>query len=549
MRILFTLLFFTICHVHVHAQEKATYLILFKDKANSNYSLSKPEDFLSERAILRRKKQNISIIENDVPVNENYIASVKNTGAFFKFPSKWFNGIVVDATPAQLIAIQSLPFYKGIELNLPIGAISSTHQKQVGAFKEVSIQTTPADYGAMYEQMAALGIPELHTQGYTGKGLLIAVMDDGFTNANQVEFYKHLFDGNQIVDTYDFHNLSHDIYSSGSHGFEVLSTIAAYVPGKLAGAAYQANFALYRTENSLIEAPLEEVAWLAAAERADSLGADVISSSLGYNYFAGAFNTPAYNYTYANMDGKTAIISKAARLASRKGILVVNAAGNEGAQAWKYIVVPADVDSVLSVGSVTRQLTYSSFSSIGPTATGMIKPDVTTIGTSATIGKANGSISSSSGTSFSAPQIAGMAAILWQAYPSLTAQQIIAALKKSGSQSTSPDNYLGYGIPNTERAQKIIQKEYLVLGIEDMHKYPIMLAPNPIETEINLKFPAVYANQWARITLISSSGFVLFSEPFKGSEHLTIPTPSIPTGIYLLKIEGDNFKQTIKFIK
>jgi serine protease AprX len=548
MRILFTLLLFIIFPFSVHAQQKAAYLILFKDKSNSKYLISKPQDFLSERAISRRIKQNIQIRENDLPVNETYVEEVKKTGALIKYPTKWFNGIVVEATLEQLVAIQNLPFYKGIELNLPIGP-TTTSQKLVSSATNTKIQTTPEDYGAMYEQMALLGIPELHQAGYAGRGMLIAVLDDGFANANQVEFYKHLFARNQIIDTYDFHNLSPDVYTSGSHGFEVLSTMAAYLPGKLAGAAYEANFALYTTENTRIEAPIEEVAWLAAAERADSLGADVISSSLGYNYFDGAFNSPAYNYTYNNMDGQTAIISKAARLASRKGILVVNAAGNEGNQAWKYIVAPADVDSVLSVGSVTRQFTYSSFSSIGPTSTGILKPDLSTIGTGAIVGKTNGNISSSSGTSFSTPQIAGMASILWQAYPSLTAQQIIGALKKSGSQYGQPDNLLGYGIPNVERAQKIIQKEYLILGVEDLNRHPIILAPNPIENEIQLKFPSVYTNQSVHITLISSGGMVIFNKEFKASELLTIPTPSIQTGIYFLKIKGINFNETIKFLK
>jgi serine protease AprX len=528
------------------------YLLLFKDKANSPFSISKPTDFLSDRAISRRAKQGIQINESDLPVNPAYINAIKQTGALVIFPSRWFNGVVLEATNAQLEEIQKLPFYKGIELNLPIANLTTKSPgiERIGAVTEKFATNEELDYGRMREQLALLGIDQLHQRSLRGENMLIAVFDNGFAGANERDFFKHIFDEKRLVDSYNFHTRQANVFASGTHGHNVLSFIAAYKPGTVIGAAFKASFALYTTENDLVESPYEEVTWLIAAERADSLGVDVINSSLGYYEFEREFNTPAYNYPYSSMDGKTTIISRAARYASRKGMLVVNAAGNQGNNAaWKYILAPADVDSVLSVGATDYMRNYASLSSIGPNAAGQQKPDVAAVGQGAIFGNASGGASSGNGTSYASPQIAGLAAVLWQAYPTLTAQQIMDALKKSGHQAAKPDNKLGYGVPDVKRAEAIIQAESPVLSIEKEGLHAIVLSPNPAQDLLMLEFPSHLVGKKGDIAIILPNGKLLSNSSETIRTQVTVNTSHLEAGLYILRLQIKKQVRSFKFLK
>jgi serine protease AprX len=532
------------------AQSYPRYLVLFKDKSNSPFSISKPSEFLSPRAISRRSRQNIAVTENDLPVNPAYITAIQATGAKAIFPSRWFNGLVVEASEGQLAAIKKLSFYKGIELSLPIANLTA---KSPGVERSVATnekfeKTEELDYGRMRDQLALLGVDVLHDKGFHGENMLIGVLDNGFAGADGLEFYKPLFDEKRILDTYDFLSRDTDVYDSGDHGLHVLSTIAAYLPGTMIGAAFKATFVLYATESDYIEAPYEEVTWLMGAERADSIGVNVINSSLGYYSFDGEFDTPDYNHPFSAMDGKTTIISRAARYATRKGILVVNAAGNEGANGWGKIVAPADVDSVLSVGATNYLRDYAGFSSKGPNAAGQLKPDIAAVGAGAIIGNANGAASNGSGTSYSSPQIAGLATILWQAYPYLTAQQIISVLKRSGHQAANPDTLLGYGVPDVIRAEKIIASEP-VLGVEKEELKQMVLSPNPAQKSILLTFPSSLTGQKASVSVLLPNGSAISDTKETLKEQLRLNTENLTPGLYMLRIQVKEQVRAMKFIK
>lgn len=542
----FTLLFSFVSLIS-EAQSQPRYLVLFKDKTNSPFSVSKPEAFLSERAISRRTRQNVPITSDDLPVNPSYITQVNQTGAKVIFPTKWFNGVLVEASEAQLTAIKALSFFKSVELNRAISESGAAGVARKNGMLDKLGTTEDLDYGRMRAQLVLLGADQLHNKGFHGENQLIAILDAGFNRSNELSYLKHIFDENRVVDTQDFVARDGNVYNDHWHGNAVLSTIAAYQPGSMIGVAYKAQFALYRTENAETESPYEEVTWLAGAERADSLGADVINTSLGYF----EFDDPTLSYTYADMDGKTTIISRAARYATRKGIIVVNAAGNEGNGSWKYITAPADVDSVLTVGACNYDKSYAALSSIGPNAAGQLKPDVAAVGSGTVIGNnvGTGSVSTGSGTSFASPQIAGLAAILWQAHPNLNAQDIIRVLKESGNQAANPDNLLGYGVPDMTEAEEIIEKEYPVLGTEPDFLSSIELAPNPVANNITLRVPSYWNGKNVRFNVLSSGGKTLVSSNQSLMELTIIPTEQLSTGLYLLQIVSGDSQRIMRFIK
>ncbi|WP_439554826.1 S8 family peptidase [Dyadobacter sp.] len=546
-----TLLYFLLISNLAFAQSAPRYLVLFKDKAGSPFSIAEPGKYLSERAIARRNRQSIPVTTADLPVNPTYLAAVKATGAKVIYPSRWFNGALVEASATQLDAIKKLAFYKGIELNLPVANIGSQSPgiERTAGTREKFETAEDINYGNMNAQLALMGVPGIHAKGFHGEGMLVAVMDNGFSNGNLVPFLEQLRSEKRIVDSHDFVARDGNVFNDGSHGLHVLSTMAAYQPGTMVGGAFKASYALYQTEHNQGESPYEEITWLLAAERADSLGVDVINTSLGYYSFEGAFDNDDYNYTYEDMDGKTTIISRAARIATRTGMLVVASAGNEGNNAWRYITAPADVDSVLTVGATMYDRSYASLSSIGPNAAGVQKPDVAAVGVGAIVGNVAGNPSSSNGTSFSSPLIAGLATILWQAHPNITAQQLIYALKKSGHNAANPNNMLGFGVPDAAKAEEIIAAEFGPLGLESSSISNILLMPNPVVTDLTLTIPATLAGKIARVRIFNMNGTARYDNRERLTTTHIVRADQLPTGLYVLSVEADDQKQVVKFIK
>jgi len=550
-KILFLLICTLFLGTTVFAQNNPRYLILYKDKTGTPFSADKPTDFLSQRSVARRTKQNIPVTVNDLPVNPAYVTAIRQTGASVIYSSRWFNGSLVEASAAQLEQIKKLNFYKGIELDLPVANLTlpSSGVVRTEAVRNKFETTEDLDYGRMRDQLVLMGVDILHQRGIHGENMIIAVLDNGFSQGNQVPFLKPLFDEKRIIDTQDFIGREANVYNDGTHGLHVLSTMAAYLPSTMIGAAFKATYALYRTESDAIESPYEEITWLIAAERADSLGADIINSSLGYYNFDGEFNTPAYNYTYDDMDGKTTIISRAARFASRKGMVVTNSAGNEGSNSWRYIVAPADVDSVLTVGAVNYDRSYALLSSIGPNAAGQRKPDVAAVGAGAVIGNVSGTVSTANGTSFSSPLMAGFCAVLWQAYPNLTAQQLISVVKKSGHLAAAPDNRLGYGVPSVTAADQIMATEYGPLGTEKDLLSTIILSPNPTEKDLILTIPETLVGKKASVQIIGASGNTLSGYNIRLEKQTNVNVTFLSTGLYVLNLKIGTMERSLKFIK
>jgi serine protease AprX len=521
-------------------QTTRKYLVLLRDKANSPYSVNKPDQFLSQRSILRRQKQQISVLERDLPVNPTYLTQLQQTGAKIWFPSRWLNAVLVEATDATIATIQKLSFVKGLEFGRSLANARISAETTVSTTSQFSKfgEVQPLNYGSSQAQIEQLGADKMHQQGYHGEGMLIGVLDAGFQNANRLTFLKPLFDEKRVVATYDFVRKETSVYEDDSHGLSCLSAIAATADGQLYGTAYKASFILLRTEDANSESRIEEANWLFGAEYADSAGVDVISSSLGYS----EFDDVSTNYTYQNMDGKTALSTRAAQIATATGMVVVVAAGNEGSNSWHYLTAPSDAVSVLAIGAVTQTGQRASFSSFGPSADGRVKPDLAARGQGTIVGYPSGTVASGNGTSFATPLIAGLAASFWQSHPRLTASQVTASLRRSGSQYTTPDDMLGYGIPNFERASTIAEVYSQLL-----------VYPNPFsEAEpLAIQWGEIEANVPLNATLVDLTGRIIWQNSFtsSGLAAFVLPNLNLSAGLYFMTLVSGDKKRTMKVIK
>lgn len=445
--------------------EQGRYVVFFTDKSKSEYSLSKPEEFLSDKALHRRLAQNISIQENDLPVCQLYIDELESCGIKIMYASKWLNAIVCSIEEkTELDCIKSKEFVLSVEWLAPIH-IPQDYISVKNKAKKYS-ELTDDLYGDSYEQIALNKGDFLHTKGFDGKEILIAVLDAGFYAIDT----EPKFANTLIRTTKDFVHIGGNVFKKHTHGASVLSVMCMNEKGFFYGTAPNASYILIRTEDSNSEYIIEEYNWIAGAEFADSCGADIINSSLGYNYF----DIERQNHTPDQLDGKTAIISRGAKIATDKGMIVVNSAGNEGINEWKYICFPSDVEDVLTVGAVDKKGNYSSYSSVGPTTDNRIKPDVMAMGTNPLSFTKNQIFSTKSkGTSYAAPIIAGLAACLWQAFPDASSNEIVESIKKSGHLYKSPNYSEGYGIADFEKAYNYIYTQ------GNMLPFDISINPNP----------------------------------------------------------------------
>ena len=409
------------------------YFVSFKDKANTTFSLNTPEEFLSQKTINKRKLFAIPIDSTDLPINIEYVTALKSAGLTIENKSKWFNGVVVSTYDSLLV--ESLN-YQFIDTIIAFG--SWQNSKKVG--KKWNANYDVLDYGDAYNQLEMLGGNKLHEKGFSGEGMTIAVIDAGFYKVDELAVFSDL--QNQILSTYDFVDGNSNVYDDHTHGMMVLSTMGG--KGEMTGTAPDANYILLRTEDVFSENLIEEYMWVCAAEYADSAGADIINSSLGYTTFDDALQ----NHTYDDMDGETAPISIGAGIACSKGIIVVNSAGNSGNSSWHYIGAPADNFDVLSVGAVDENEEFASFSSYGPNADGAVKPNVVAQGKNTVIISSSDTVRTGNGTSFSSPITAGMVACLWGAQPNETPAAVKDAIYKSADRYLNPDDQFGYGVPD-----------------------------------------------------------------------------------------------------
>lgn len=488
---LFTCLFLCVLGNQVlgqspQAQDK--YWVFLTDKGDlAQYSAT---DLLSERALLRREKHGVALDQSDFPVSKAYIAAVKTLGAEIRNPSRWFNAVSVKMDAETADRVRELPFVRKVE---PIKKAILDMDSPDETYRIGYVEANHAQ-----DQLRMIGLDELHKNGLNGTGVLISVMDNGFSGVDQNYFFEHLFQDQRIVATYDFVNGETDVYDQGSHGSWVLSILAAayesvYDSLSFYGSAHGASYMLFHTENDASETTQEEDNWVAAMEFADSAGSDIITTSLGYREMdAGSANS----YTAADMDGNTTIITRGADMAASKGIIVVNSAGNSGSGSGS-ITAPADGDSVIAVAAVNASRDIGGFSSRGPTVDGRLKPDISAMGVGTAYIRVSPVLTRGNGTSFSCPMISGLLACALQARPETTNMEMYEALIRSGDRYDFPDNEFGYGIPSGSLLVQELGGSLLSSTVPnaDLNDAGGKVFPNPASSEIHL----VYDNE--------SSGF------------------------------------------
>jgi serine protease AprX len=528
------------------------YWVQFTDKANTPYNVGQPEDFLSDRAMERRARYHIAINEQDLPVDPSYPDSLRRMGVSVLNKSKWFNAVTIFTEDTVVLAlIRQLRFVRQLKSVRTLKSSNQTNDKFASEFFTDSgvvhqSDTTLLRYGQATRQVGMLNGHILHNQGFQGQGMVIAVLDAGFRNVNINIAFDSLLMGNQVLGNWDFVNNQPVTFDGHAHGAQVLSIMAGNLPAQLVGSAPKASYYLLRTEDAGSEYPVEEDNWVAGAEYADSVGADLINSSLGY----AKFDNPAMNHTYADMDGNTTRITIAADIACSKGILVVSSAANEGNKAWHYITAPADADSILTVGAVDSLGDYASFSSTGPTYDKRIKPNVAGQGLNTALVNTDGGVIRGSGTSFSSPLVCGLTACLWQSNRSRSPMEIIQAIQESASQASSPDSLLGYGIPNFGKALFLIQGiDPIRLDNESLFR----VYPNPSLNSLTVDF---YSHDRQKITieLLSAGGKLLITKPidvgYTSINRIEFNEfQNLPSGVYFIRINTKSAHHVERVVK
>ncbi len=509
------------------------YLVEFTDKANSSYSVDKPGEFLTERALARRAKFNIEITEQDIPVNKSYTDSLQQFGAQLHVTSRWLNSAVfyTNFTSFENDAL-TCSFVKSVKK-----VYDTSSLKNKSLIHKWQTDISPENYGAAYGQVAMCNVQKLHRLGFTGKGIQIAVLDGGFYHENVIPGFDSLNLNHQILGHWDFVSHNDNVFDDDSHGMSVLSIMGGNVHNEFLGIAPKASYYLFRTENVNSEFPIEEENWIAGAERADSLGADIITASLGYS----VFDNSAMDHTYADMDGKSCRITRGAEIAFSKGMMVVNSAGNEGRSSWLHIVAPSDGEHVLCVGAVDSNRNLAGFSSLGPSSDGRTKPDLCAQGVATAIIRSGGKVSSGNGTSFSCPVMTGMVACLWQAFPDYSNQQILDLMRSIGDRFYNPDNSYGYGIPDLSKVIfKLDSIAFEMPGSDKIDK----IYPNPLVNEVSLNYFSAN-NEEVIISLIDFFGNKIYTETrnFKANSYNNIKIEGLAKlskGYYLVTLNNGN---------
>lgn len=532
MRIVLLLSFMV---VTAYGQTSRRYWVEFTDKSSTPYNIISPEDFLSPASISRRSAQNILIDLRDLPVDPNYVSQIAMIPTVNVWhTSKWFNAVSVEVGDSVMVdSILALPFVVTVDTvkSMKIDVTTEAFSKSMG-----HTNYHHEHYGMAFRQIEMLSGHLLHSLGYTGAGKTIAVLDAGFDKVNQVDVFQPILNEGRLLGTRDFVDGDAFVYDAHQHGTAVLSCMGAQLPGKMVGTAPGANYILIRTEEAGSESKVEEDNWIAGAEYADSLGADIFNTSLGYT----TFDDSLMNYTYADMDGNTARISVAADIAASRGILVITSAGNSGNSPWHYISAPADADSSLAVAAVDSFLVRAIFSSYGPSADGDLKPNVAAMGFRTACTFPAGDVRQANGTSFSSPVLAGMAACLWQALPGYSNMEIKELIERHGHQYNFPDYSLGYGVPNFYTAYlegKAIR--------EAQSDEIIRVFPSQFNEQLHIHFFSQTSGVW-KLTLVNAVGQLLFENDITTEAGEYVQTvfsdeiADLEMGTYLIHLTKDS---------
>ena len=504
--------------------------VYFNDKPSAATFLANSLTMLTQRSLDRRTAQNILLDITDVPVEQAYITQITAaTGITVMAKSKWLNALHIRGTQTDIQALTGLPFVNSVKfanhsLN-PGGRIAQNSNKIQSVNKQYEIEVV-YNYGGSQNQIEMLNGHLLHQQNFTGQGKIIAVLDSGFTGVNTAAPFQNLITNNQILDGYNFPDRNTNYFSRHNHGTNVLSTMGGFADGQLVGTAPSAQYYLFITEDVNSENPVEESYWVEAAELADYYGVDVINSSLGYFDYDNA----NYSHQYDDMIGNKTFASRGANMAFNKGIVVVISAGNSGATAEPHIATPADAIGALTIGAVNSTEVYASFSSIGPSFDGRVKPDVCAKGLQATVSNTSGGIVTASGTSFSSPIMAGMVATFWSAVPTLTAQQVVDFIRQSADNYNAPTNQKGYGIPDFQLALTN------ALNLETVEaNQNFVVYPNPAENQITFQLEN---KQKGIIYLYDVLGQNILTKEISSSNN-SIDIQNLSNGIYYYNFESN----------
>ena len=520
-----------------YSQEDAW--VYFKDKPYSQYYFANPLQMLSQRALDRRTMQNIPLDLLDIPIHQAYIDQITATaGITVKAKSKWLNCLHIRGSQVDIQALTLLSFVDHVSFanrTLNVGGRFSNATTFNSVNKVLETQVS-YNYGTSANQIQMLKGHLLHQQNYTGTGKITAVLDAGFPGVDVVQPFQRLRVNNQILGGYNFVGRNSNFYSLDSHGTMVLSNMGGYVDNQLVGTAPDSSYYLFITEDNSSENPLEESLWVEASEMADNLGVDVINTSLGYF----GYDNPNYSHTYSEMNGTTTFISRGADIAFSRGMIVVVSAGNSGNSANVHIGAPADAVNVLTVGAVDASRNYVSFSSIGPSFDGRIKPDVMAQGLYAVVATPSGVVGTNSGTSFSGPITAGMVASFWQAFPTFTNAQIVQFIKESADRFTNPNPQYGYGIPDFQLAQTI------ALSSMQFHSDLISVYPNPVKDEVTFSIPTVGSSK--EITIYNNLGQIVINK-ISNNPIQIISLQSLESGVYFYRIAVANGTKIGKILK
>lgn len=537
------LLFLFLCSVNGFSQEDAW--VYFKDKPNAQTFIDNPSTMLSQRALDRRTRQSIALDTKDAPIHQIYIDQITaSTGITVLAKSKWLNALHIRGSQANIAALTGLfcvdhVQYANHSLNPDGKTVPAPKKTKKGKDPKNAkgIETT-FNYGASSTQIQMLNGHILHQQDFTGQGMLVAIMDAGFPGVNSTAPFQRLRDNGLILGGYDFVDRTPNPYVGNQHGTQVLSNMGGFVDGQLVGTAPDASYYLFRTEDTVSpfpynENPIEESNWVEAAEMADSLGVDIISTSLGYF----EYDNPDYSYTYDDLNGIKAFMSRGVDVAFSRGMITVTSAGNSGSSSNPYIAVPADALTTLAIGAVNASEIRSGFSSIGPSFDGRIKPDLMAMGVSAVVATQTGSITTASGTSFSGPILAGAITSFWSAFPDKTNAEIVQMVKASADRYSSPDNEYGYGIPNFQLA---------LLSLEENESNQINIFPNPTNDYLTISSSIDIVG--AAIVFYNSLGQKIFTQNID-SPLQNISLQSLSNGIYYYTITSARKTLNGKIIK
>lgn len=532
------LIIITLYNLNIFSSEGYMFRVQLKDKGQTGYTIDKPEEFLSKRAIERRKRQNISIDNSDLPISSAYINVIEELGCTVVAKSKWLQTVSIYCNDSLFVEkINQLDFVDSTTFAWK-GDTARTTARELPRSKR-SVEKPKSEYGYGDVQIKTVNGNFLHKEGYKGKGMEIAVIDAGYTNLKEIL----LLDNVSIKGVKDFVYNGNNIFESSDHGLKVLSVMASNRPNIFVGTAPEAKYWLLRSEDSRSEFPIEEDYWAAAAEYADSIGVDIINASLGYH----TFNAPAKSYTHEQLDGKTAYITRAANMAASKGIFVEVSAGNDGANIWEKIAFPSDAANVLTVGAIARDSTIAYFSSRGLTADGRIKPDVVAVGFSTAVIASTGEVDLANGTSFSGPVMSGLAACLWQSAPSLTNIELLDIIRKSSDKYATPDGIYGYGIPNMKTAFLLAGNTPSGIENEGLNKEPLFDIKSDSIGYFSVSKKEKTMDETYTIRAFTLDGKVIMTDTLREQEQ-SFYLPNYPKQVKIIAISGTGVKESYKII-